>query len=193
MWDFGRYAKFCVLTVFQFLIRHHNLTALGCFDRRKWSFETQYICWDELTYVFYENGDLKRKTQRSSLDGEKWYIFYLEEYAYSNESETRSGDDVSNDNVRKSNTIVFAHSGAISIITEMPLRHSFLTWPVAKSSSKRCRWAKAESTFPAVTFTLSKSEKNRSKFLSDEFKHIGRFYKNLPGRRIRQVFFILIF
>ena len=97
-----------------------SYTALGCYDRSKWSFETQYLRWDELTYVFYENGDLKRKIHRSSLDGEKWNIFYLDEYAYaySNESETRSGDEVSNDNVRKYNTIVFAHSGAISIITE---------------------------------------------------------------------------
>ena len=79
--------------------------------------------WVEATYTFYKNGLLKSHIVNTSLDGVDWYIWNYHEYKYEyiNDNEmpiTYASDDVKNDAIKNTNTIVNASYGTVCVVTE---------------------------------------------------------------------------
>jgi len=98
-----------------------SYTSFGCFPvfDRPHEFEESPLQWMKSTGIYNENGDLKAEYMVYSDDGINWKLanHFQTEYAYSN-SQTHSAGDVSNFNVNKTNTLVYAQTGAIQIVTE---------------------------------------------------------------------------
>ena len=70
------------------------------------------------TIVYTENGDVKSKVMYTSDDGINWYKRHDSRtvYIYNGNNQTHSGGGgVSNGNIQKANTVVYALPGAIFI------------------------------------------------------------------------------
>jgi len=98
-----------------------SLTEFGCRYRGNGTLARRGdpVEWIKSTDVYNENGDVISNTMYVIRDGDvNWRLTsnYITEYR--SKMKTYGGGDVSNDNIRKTNTAVYARPGAIQIYSE---------------------------------------------------------------------------